>query len=175
MDPEQVKILLIAGAVIAAGAAAGYYIARYLKGSIALSLPRTAFNPGEQIEGSFQLLTRKEVNGNNLTAVLVATETTRERGYNGKTRTHTREIYRSGQTLEQARVYPAGYSAAYQFKIPVPGEQSLGGTDSILGQAFNMLNSFGRRISWRVEVRLDAEGVDLASSKSVSVNRPGLF
>lgn len=175
MDPEQVKILLIAGGVAAVGLAAGYFIARYLKGSITVSLPRTAFNPGEQIEGSFQLLTRKEVNGNNLTAVLVATETTRERGYNGKTRTHTREIYRSGQTLEHARVYPAGYAANYEFKIPVPAEQSLGGSDSILGQALNLINSFGRRIAWKVEVRLDAEGVDLASSKGVTVNRPGLF
>lgn len=174
MDPEQVKILLIAGAVAGVGLAAGYYIARYLKGSITVSLPRTAFNPGEQIEGSFQLLTRKEVNGNNLTAVLVATETTRERGYNGKTSTHTREIYRSGQTLEHARVYPAGYAANYEFKIPVPAGR-LGGSDSILGQALDMINSFGRRISWKVEVRLDAEGVDLASSKGVTVNQPGLF
>lgn len=160
------------GIAAAVAAIAGYFIARYLKGSITISLPGTAFNQGDTVEGSFELLTRKEVKGNGLTACLVASETTREYR-NGKSHSHTREIYRSGQTLENAKEYPAGYKAAYNFKLAVPAEQGAGG--SVLGQALNMLGGLNRRISWKVEVRLDAEGVDLASSQKISVGQTGFF
>ncbi|MDO8803136.1 MAG: hypothetical protein Q7R35_01780 [Elusimicrobiota bacterium] len=178
MNPELVKVLLAAAVIIGAGLAAGYYIVRYLKGSITISLPGTGFSPGDQVEGSFQLLTRREVRGNALTAALVASETTRERGYNGKSTTHTREIFRTGQTLEREKVYPAGYTANYDFKIAVPSEQAPAGSGSMMGQALNMLTSLGglgRRISWKVEVRLDAEGVDLASTRNITVGGSGLF
>lgn len=175
MTPDQINTLLVFAALAAVAGVAAYYIARYLKGSITINLPRTAFNGGEQVEGSFQLLTRKEVNANNLTAALVATEVTKERGYKGRTTTHTREIYRSGQTLEHARVYPAGYQANYNFKIMAPEGAQPFGQDSVLGTAMGMLSGFGRRIDWRVEVRLDAEGVDLAASRKISVGRSGLF
>ena len=175
MTPDQINTLLVFAALAAVAGVAAYYIARYLKGSITINLPRTAFNGGEQVEGSFQLLTRKEVNANNLTAALVATEVTKERGYKGRTTTHTREIYRSGQTLEHARVYPAGYQASYNFKIAAPESTQPFGQDSALGTAMGMLSGFGRRIDWRVEVRLDAEGVDLAASRKISVGRSGLF
>ena len=178
MDPELVNVLLIAGVIAGVGAVAGYYIVRYLKGSITISLPRTGFSPGEQVEGSFQLLTRREVRGNDFTAALVASETTRERGYNGKSRTHTREIFRTGQTLEQGKVYPAGYTANYEFKIAVPSGQAPARSDSMLGQALGALSTLGglgRRISWKVEVRLDAEGVDLASTQNITVNGTGFF
>ena len=174
MSPEQVNVLLIACAVIGVGLAAGYYIVRYLKGSITIFLPGTAFGPGGQVEGSFELITRQEVRGNSLTAALVATETTRQRGHNGKTHSHTHEVHRSGQTLEHAKVYPAGFTARYDFKIPVPAGSARMGGDSMLGQALELFNSIGRSISWRIEVRLDAEGVDLASSQKVTINQPGL-
>lgn len=178
MDPELLNVLLIAGVIIGAGAAAGYYIVRYLKGSITISLPREGFGPGDQVEGSFRLLTRREVRGNALTAALVASETTRERGYNGKSRTHTREIFRTGSTLEQGKVYPAGYTADYNFKIAVPAGPAPAGAGSMMGEALNMLSTlggFGRRISWKVEVRLDAEGVDLASARKITVDGQGMF
>ncbi|HAN05934.1 MAG TPA: hypothetical protein DCW72_03885 [Elusimicrobia bacterium] len=175
MTPDRINTLLVFAALAAVAGVAAYYLARYLKGSITISLPRTAFNGGEQVEGSFQLITRKEVNANNLTAALVATETTRERGYKGRTTTHTREIYRGGQTLEHARVYPAGYQGSYNFKIAAPEGAQPFGQDSALGSALGLLTSFGRRIDWRVEVRLDAEGVDLAASRKISVGRSGFF
>jgi len=175
MDQETITVLAIGAAVAALGGVAAYFIARYLKGSITISLPKTAFNPGEQVDGAFQLLTRKEVRGNNLTAALVATETVRERGYNGKSRTHTHEIYRAGYILEAAKVYPPGFTANYQFKLAVPAEQPRFGGDSVLGQAVGLLTSLGRRVAWKVEVRLDAEGVDLASSQNISVGSGGFF
>jgi hypothetical protein len=160
--------MALAGAALAA--VGTYFLLRWLKGSITISLPGTYFSPGGSIEGSFELLTRKEVRANSLTAALVGTESVRERGYNGKSRTRTREIYRAGQTLEQAKEYPAGYSAVYQFKLAAPAAGGQGEGGSLLGQALDMLGSIGRTVRWKVEVRLDAEGVDLASSETVHIN-----
>lgn len=165
---ENTIILLVAGAALAGVGV--YFLLRWLKGSITISLPAGYFSPGQEIEGSCELLTRKEVRGNSLTAALVATESVRERGYNGKSRTTTREIYRGGQTLEQARVYPPGFTATYNFKLAVPAPAGAAAGGSLLGQALNMLGSLGRTVRWKVEVRLDAEGVDLAASERVQVN-----
>lgn len=175
MGTDPAAAFLVLGGVVALGAVCGYFLIRYLKGSINISLPAAAFDPGGQVEGCFELLTRREIKGNALTAALVATETVRERGYNGKSHTHTRELFRAGQTLEQARDYPAGYKASYNFKLPVPAPRGQAGGESILGKALDLLTSAGRRVSWKVEVRLDAEGVDLAASRSVTVNGSGLF
>jgi len=175
MGSDPLVLFLVIGAAAAVCAVGGYYLARYLKGSISISMPNTSLSPGGQAEGSFELLTRKEIQGNSLTAALVAVESVRERGYDGKSATRTREIFRAGQTLEPAKSYPAGYRASYNFKLPVPSRQGQTGGDSLLGQALNLLDSVGRSVHWKVEVRLDAEGVDLAASQSVTVNDPGLF
>ncbi|MCX5792908.1 MAG: hypothetical protein NTY45_11950 [Elusimicrobia bacterium] len=171
MGSDPINVLLIVGAVAGLGVAGGYYLVQYLKGSIIISLPRTSFASGETIEGSFEMVTRQEVRGNNLSAALVATEVIRERGYNGRSTTHTRELSRTGQTLEHAKVYPAGSTARYDFKILVPGGRAEAGSDSMLGQALGMLSGAGRSISWRIEVRLDAEGVDLSSSQRIAVDQ----
>jgi len=160
----------MAGLALAAAGIGAYFIMRYLKGSITISLPNTAYNSGGQVEGSFELLTRQDIKGNNLTAALVATEVTEQRGHNGRRTSRSRELCRVGQTLEHARDYPAGYRADYNFKLAVPALQRQGGGDSLLGQALDMLSSTRSRVDWTVEVRLDAEGVDLASSQSIAVN-----
>lgn len=168
MNPETTNLIVIAAVVLAAGGAAAYYIARYLKGSVTISLPRASFNAGEAVEGSFELLARKEINGNALIADIVASETTTERDFKGRSRRHTREIFRTGQTVEQARVYPAGYRGSYSFKIILPdGQFAAGGP--MLGGTLGFLMGGNRRVSWRVEVRLDAAGVDLSSSERIYV------
>jgi hypothetical protein len=39
----------------------------------------------------------------------------------------------------------------------------------MLGGALNVLTGFGKQVEWRVAVHLDAEGVDLASSRRIHV------
>lgn len=175
MGSDPFGMLIMAALAIAAAGFVVYYLLRYLKGSITISLPEMAYNPGEAVEGTFELVTRREIRANNLTAALVATEVTRERGYNGRSHTHTREIYRAGQTLEHAKDFPAGYSAVYNFKIALPAQQGRSGGEGFLGQALDMISGMGRRVNWKVEVRLDAEGVDLAASQGISVNEGGIF
>jgi hypothetical protein len=168
---------IVIGVVVGGGvmAAIAYHVARFLRGSIKLSLSRTAFNPGETIKGSLSLGTKKAILGNKLIVSLIGVErTTTHR--DGKSHTNTREIYRDEILVENARAYPAGYTAAYQFEIAVPKGGSPMFLNSPLGQtiasAVNLFRDRRTQLVWRIEARLDAQGVDLATSKQVSINTP---
>ena len=91
-----------------------------------------------------------------------------------KKRTRRDEIYCDQITLENAREYPGGYFAKYDFQISTPNIQSPEFMKSGIGQtlvsAFSLLSDRHTRIKWRVEARLDAKGIDLAASKSVQLN-----
>jgi len=174
--PNNTILILIAvavGGVIAAVIA--YYVIRFMRGSIKLSLPRTAFNPGEAITGSFELLTKKPIEGNKLIVSLIGVQVT-ESYENGKKRTRTREIYRNEVLVEEAKAYPAGHTSEHQFEIATPNTGAPEFANSALGQtlmsALRLLSNRRTRLKWKVEARLDAKGVDLATSKSVSINMP---
>jgi hypothetical protein len=168
MNPETTNTLVVGGLILAAAGVGAYYLARYLKGSVSIMLARNSFNAGEAVEGSFELLARKEISANTLTAFVAAYETVRERDFRGRSKTRTREIYRTGQTVEQARVYPAGYRGSYNFRIPLP-DGHFGGGGAMLGSTLGFLSGASRNVSWKVEVRLDAEGVDLGASEKIYV------
>lgn len=166
-------VIIIAIAVLVAVAIAAYYIIRFMRGNIKLNLPRTAFNAGESISGSFELLTKKPIQGKRLVVQLIGKEVTRYRE-NGKSRTRKREIYRDEVLIEGAKAYPGGTLETYPFEIATPDLQSPEFLNSTLGQALTTAMQFigGRstRIEWNLEARLDAVGVDLADSQSISLN-----
>lgn len=174
MHPETINLLIIGAITAAVLGVAGYFIARWLKGSISITLPGTSFDFGGQVAGSFELLARKEISGNRLFAAVVATETRRERGYNGKSHTHTEEVWRTEQQLEGAKAYPAGHRSRHSFSLQLP-PQDFNRSDSMLGQAAQFIFGGSRRLNWSLEVRLDAEGVDLAASKRIYVGGTGGF
>ncbi len=151
-----------------------YYVMRYLRGSITLNLQKTAFNPGETINGSIELLTRKVLKGNKLIVSLIGEKVTRYYE-DDEQRTRTREIHRSEILLEDAREYPAGHTAIHEFEINIPGNSGATPSgDSALGQvlsaASQLINDRDIYYEWEVEARLDAAGVDLAKSEKVSIN-----
>jgi hypothetical protein len=174
--------LLIVGGVVGGVilSIAAYYILRFLRGSIKLSLPKTIFNPGEAITGSFELQTKKDLEGNKLLVSLIGTEITKSY-HNGKQRTHTHEIYRDSVVVEEARPYSAGYLANYTFSIPTPDSKAPASEllNSTIGKtlttAFQLLGNRSSQLKWKIEARLDAKGVDLATSKPISINSKQIF
>lgn len=150
-----------------------YFVMRFLRGSIKLTMPQTSFGAGQMISGSFDLMTKKSIQGNQLFVTLRGVKEIKIRD-GEKTRTRREEIYCDQVTLEDAREYPAGYSAKYDFQISTPNVQSPEFMNSGIGQAlvsaFRLLSDRRTRIKWRVEARLDAKGIDLAASKSVQLN-----
>ena len=118
-------VLIVIAVVIGGGivAAIAYYIARFMRGSIKLSLPLTAFNPGDTIVGSFDLHTKKAIQGNKLIVRLIGTQVTKTYE-DGKPRTRSQEIYRDEVLLEEAKNYAAGSIVKYNFEISTPNTQS---------------------------------------------------
>ena len=170
--PQVVLIVIGVIVVILLGIAA-YYIVRYMRGSIKVFLPKTAFNPGETIAGRFEIRTKTTVQGNRLIAMLVGMEVTRERR-NGKTHTRSREIYRDERIIEETRVYRIGHFETHEFELVAPNindrEFSNSPLGGVLKGAVELLSNRRTNIKWRVEVRLDAKGVDLADRKAVFIN-----
>jgi hypothetical protein len=163
-------IIVVFGGVLAAVII--YHILRYLRGSIKLSLPCTAFNPGDAITGSFELMTKKEIQGNKLLVSLIGSKTVRTH-HGGKTRTRTEEVYRDEVVIEGEKNYFAGYTATYAFQVKAPNLQAPDFLNSqvgqILGATIRLIGDQSSRITWKVEARLDAKGVDLATSRPVSI------
>lgn len=177
MHPVLIGGLAVAVLVIAGVAA--YYIIRYMKGSIKFTMPRTGFGAGEMVTGSFELAVKKPIQGNRLVVSLIGDEI--ETYYrDGKRRTRSREVYRDEKVIEDARSYQPGHRAVHEFEIQAPSDGSSqvpsevpenAVLQTVVGVA-KALSGRRRRLKWRIEARLDAKGVDLATSKSVTINMP---
>ena len=165
-------VIVVFGGILAAVIV--YHILCYLRGSIKLSLPCTVFNPGATIAGTFELLTKKEIQGNKLIVSLIGMKTVRTH-HGGKTRTHTEEVYRDEVVIEGEKNYFAGYTATHAFQVKAPNLQAPDFLNSQVGQnlgaAIRLIADQSARITWKGEVRLDAKGVDLATSRAVSINQ----
>lgn len=187
---ENMVWILIFGVIglIIIGIAA-YYIMRFLKGSIKLHLDKRGFNLGEIVKGSFILNTKKEVMGNTLTVALIGTKHIKyhNNDEHSRNRDSTIEIYNNQIMIEQGMTYSAGFSQKYDFEIPTPpaagnSAHKQDGADSKINDvlnssAFKMASSAMQFMSdksisysWLVEVRLDIDGVDIATSEKVFVN-----
>lgn len=163
-----VLVLIVVGII-------AYFVLRRLRGSITLSLSRTSFNAGEKVTGSFHLKTRKQIECNRLYAALIGQRVIEHRSED-RTRTDTDEIYRAEHTFEESVTYPPEHTQQYSFELPTP---QAGGPDffeSTVGKALRLgldaLSDRRTRFRWRVEVRLDAKGIDLATSRGINVNLP---
>jgi hypothetical protein len=178
MPTAVIIVIIVAGVGLIVAAIAGYYLARHMRGTIKLTLAKKGFNPGEQVTGSFTMETRKSIEGKRLFVALVGKEITEEhyRDSQGRdsTRTHTREIFRTEQTIEDARTYPAGQVSEHDFQLQTPSDGDDGFFDSELGQALKLgvqiLGGERTRLEWKVTARLDAEGIDLCDSERVTIN-----
>jgi len=170
-------ILVIAIVVAVIAAVAGYYLIRHSRGNIKLTLGGDRYDPGDTIEGSFTLLTKKPLAGKQLLVTVIGKEITEERDGN-TTHTRTREIYRDEQIIEGPKSYPAGETRDYSFQIAAPDINRSSSIGGVLGEIVDVgldLLSPGRRLEWRVEARLDADGVDLSDSARIYLSGGSLL
>lgn len=176
--PNNLTLILILATIGLVLAIIAYYVVRFMKGAIKITMVRTGYNAGETIVGSFELYAKQPVEGNKLTVSLIGTQVTRTR-QGGKTHTHSHEIYRNETVIEGPTHYPAEHRSTHEFKIATPNSQAPDFTNNPIFQglagAMRMLSNRQSYLKWRVEVRLDAKGVDLVASKKVTVNVGGLM
>jgi hypothetical protein len=181
--PRQGSLwIVIAVVAVIVIAIVAYHLARFLKGSIKLQLGKRGFGAGDEVTGSFWLVTKRPVDGNRLYAALIGEEVTRyeERDHDGghRTRTRTREVYRDEQVIEEARRYPGGFRQQYSFMVRAPAGRQSQDLENLPGgrlleaglKGLQMLSGHHSQMRWKVEARLDAKGVDLADSAKVTIN-----
>lgn len=173
MSSGLIVVFVVAVLAAVVGAVAGYYLVRHSRGSIKLTLPGGAYAPGGVIEGSFIMTTKKPLEGKRLLVAVIGREVTEEREGN-TTRSRSREIYRDEQVIESAVNYQAGESKDYSFQLKAPDINNTDSLGGMLGEAvelgLELLSGRDERLEWRVEARLDAEGIDLADSARIYIN-----
>jgi hypothetical protein len=173
MAENTVLIIVLSVAGLVLVGVAVYYLLRFMRGTIKMTLTQTAFNPGETIKGSFIIQTKKPIEGNKLIVSLIGVQETKTRD-GEKSESHSREIYRNEVLIEGAKVYPAGFESTHDFEIPTPDTGSQEFLNSGVGQALtaalSLLSNRRTEFRWKVEARLDAKGIDLATSKRVTLN-----
>jgi hypothetical protein len=163
------KLIMILVAVVIAAAVIAV--------SIKLQLPGTAYNPGEPISGSLELQAKKAIDANRLLVSIIGTEVTRTYEQ-GRSRTHSREIYRDEHVIDGVKQYQPGARARHEFELTAPNIGAPDFMNSAMGQALGaamrLLANRRTELRWRIEARLDAKGIDLATSRriSISINMP---
>ena len=173
MTDSSILTIIITVAAIALIATGAFFLARYLRGKIKLQLPVTGFNPGDTIKGSFELHAKKPITGKRLIVRLTGTKHIRtKRG--DKTETHSHEIFRKEELIEESRDYPAGFRESYAFEIAAPqsGQSEVPGGDLLktLSSTVDMIGNRRVEIRWKLEARLIAKGLDLVGSRRIYIN-----
>ena len=148
---------------------AAYYITRFMKGSIKLSVDRSTYTSGDPITGSFLLETKKSLEGT-LTVSLIGTKVSTYYDHENRRKTRRDEFFRDRVVIERRRKFKAG-NKRFKFEVPSPQMQEPGFMDSKIGRLITGILNSGRnsRMEWKVEARLDMKGVDLAASKRVNL------
>lgn len=170
-------ILIVLGAVVVA--IAGVFIAKSRKGKMTLTLTKGGYQSGEPVQGTLDVLLKKELDAQRFFVSLIGHEVEEFRESDGDRRTKTHEIYRDEVDLEPGRVFPAGFEESYSFELTAPGGEHmpkagnagmLDGVELNIGGVSIGGNNRRSRLKWKVEGRLDVKGLDVTASRSVQIN-----
>lgn len=178
MDIVLVIILSLLGVGILAFVV--YKVLQFMKGSVKVEVPKKKFHTGETISGNISLKLKKQVESNEFRISLIgyATQNRSSVSVNGvgspsnSQRTTTQEVFRASKVLEGQTNYSSGTSKKFNFEIPVPSKKEVEGysNNGIANAASNVMKLMsGYRLRWKLETRLDAEGVDLTNTKSIKI------
>jgi len=187
-------ILYITGGV--GGAAiigiASYFIARAMKGSLKIIIPKKNVSSGEPIDGRVTVKAKKAIDVDRMYIRLVGERQIRRRNRSGDgTSTSWVEFYRDEADIMMDEHLQAGFSGTYEFSMDAPTvpklqDQIQAVTDKVadninndfaksivkgigkLAETGSRLNSGRKR--WKVISRLETKGVDLSASQKIHVS-----
>lgn len=167
---------------------AAFYIARFMKGRLALELMRDSVSSEELISGKVSLEAKKPIHGL-LKVSLVGREKRSKRRAGKNNGTEWVEVYRYDHILEETRDFEAGFTQEYAFDLLAPTSQEVrsgaamlkaisdqagdGVMGGVLKVAAGAASFMAGRVYWHVESRLDADGVDLYTKEKCHVNLTG--
>ena len=175
-NTTSIVFIIMVFVAIASGVGIVFYL-KYRKGSVALRLTRTDFSVGETVDGVLAVTCRQDLFVDQITVSLVCIAHWKSSYYDHegkrKTRSHREEQLRREYELARRVSLTAGSNEEYavDFKIPRSAHSfsSSSASGGLLGNVLRqMINS--RRYVWTLEARLDMKGLDLTTSKRVSIH-----
>ena len=175
-NTTSIGLIIMVFVAIASGVGIFFYL-KYRKGSVALRLTRTDFSVGETVDGVLAVTCRQDLFVDQITVSLVCIAHWKSSYYDHegkrKTRSHREEQLRREYELARRVSLTAGSNEEYavDFKIPRSAHSfsSSSASGGLLGNVLRqMINS--RRYVWTLEARLDMKGLDLTTSKRVSIH-----
>jgi hypothetical protein len=184
MDKKLIILILIVLVVIIGLII--FQILKFLKGSLKLNLLTTVLSSNEKLSGSVSLKLKKPVSSNALIVTLICYKeiiTHRDRTASKS----LKKYWWNEVQLDGVKTYRKFFSNVYNFEMVVPSMSILShdannAYESLSDEQkkefhkakgiLNQYNNFiGRnKLVWKVEARLDCDGVDLTSTKKIRVN-----
>jgi hypothetical protein len=76
MEDSLTLIIIISVAAAAVIGIGIFFLLRFLRGTIKVQLPVTAFSPGDEVKGSFELHVKKPIQSKRLLVSLIGTQHT---------------------------------------------------------------------------------------------------
>tara|TARA_B100000965_G_scaffold376324_1_gene369493 strand:- start:82 stop:639 length:558 start_codon:yes stop_codon:yes gene_type:complete len=160
---------------------AAYFMIRMMKGKVEIELPKRGYNSGEEISGSVNLISRKELKMNRFYVALIGYELIERTDRDGNRKTRKNEIYRYEHNLAEAGALRAGNNQRFEFSIVAPGgedteevselSKNIVGGIKTAANVISAIRGTSRRLEWKLEARADLPGVDIASSKKIRINK----
>lgn len=153
-------------------------IAKYLKGSIVVNLPKRAYKYGEMIEWKCQLHAKKDIVGEWVTAHLIAYKRVKEYSRDGKKNTRREIVARFSQNLESSSMYVAGEKKQYDIFILIPSRDDIFWErkdidlwDSTFWKlaSYALNNTTRMQLTWQLQVDLEAKGLDIHGKKDIFI------
>lgn len=175
-NTTSIVLIIMVFVAIASGVGIFFYL-KYRKGSVALRLTRTDFSVGETVDGVLAVTCRQDLFVDQITVSLVCIAHWKSSYYDHegkrKTRSHREEQLRREYELARRVSLTAGSNEEYavDFKIPRSAHSfsSSSASGGLLGNVLRQMIS-SRRYVWTLEARLDMKGLDLTTSKRVSIH-----
>jgi hypothetical protein len=173
MTIQAIFLVLIIGLV---GGIVVYFVLRHLKGKLTLEVVNRVYGVGDIVSGQVHLHCKKDVDCNRFYVALICQEVV-QTYRKGKRHTTRRELVRQEQDLTGPGRFAPGTMESYAFDLVVPsvptrdfqvatGSETV---DAIVNTVASLASHRGR-LEWKLEARVDAQGVDLAATQRVSVN-----
>ena len=182
-------VLGVIGAVVLGVIA--YYVARFLKGSMKITLEQRSFRPGETISGLLTIHARRAIPAERIYVAVIGEEEERTRSSrSGSSSKRWRECYRDEvDVLLDEELEPYSRNR-YTFTIAAPSEGSIAtiaealsaateGVQDVAGQRMvkglgslmvGMSRMFAGRKRWKVTARVETRGVDLATKQKIHIS-----
>lgn len=176
MQDSIVGIAIVTFFIVLGVSSGTYYLIRAARGRINLDLQKKSFYPGEMIEGSFTVKTRRLIKSERLVVKIYCIEGVKPPKrflYFNRRPSQHRYIYREEMVVEPARIYQAKTSTDYSFQMKAPdvGDPADNGTfwGPYIAEVLSNISHGNRVLLWHLEVRLEISGVDIAKTNKIEI------